>query len=76
LHNRKDFSGVFRGLWYPVYMIKNEYSTKEINQLGHPYFVGINLRVWRITNKRGTYEIKAHRVPYTDFWNVNQKKLR
>jgi len=44
--------------------------------LGNPYFVGLNLRVWRIATKGGAYEFKASRTPRTDFWSVNKKKLR
>jgi hypothetical protein len=58
-------------------MIKNQYSTAELTAaLGNPYFVGLNLRVWRIATKRGAYEFKANRTPRTDFWSVNKKKLR
>jgi hypothetical protein len=58
-------------------MIKNQYSTAELTAaLGNPYFVGLNLRVWRVVTKRGSYEFKANRTPRTDFWSVNKKKLR
>jgi hypothetical protein len=56
-------------------MIKNQYSTAELTAaLGNPYFVGLNLRVWRVVTKRGSYEFKANRTPRTDFWSVNKKK--
>ena len=76
LLNRKDFSGVFRGLWYTAYMIKNRYTSKEIGQLGSPYFAGVNVRIYRVTSSKGTLEFKCHRIPMSDLWNVNKKKLR
>ena len=77
LHNRKKIPCVLAVAWYTVSMIKNQYSTAELTAaLGNPYFVGLNLRVWRIATKRGAYEFKAHRTPRTNFWSVNKKKLR
>ena len=81
--NKKNFAEsqknpcVFAVPWYSVSMIKNQYSTAELTAaLGNPYFVGLNLRVWRVVTKRGSYEFKANRTPRTDFWSVNKKKLR
>jgi len=83
IHQQKYFAEsqknpcVFAVLWYSVSMIKNQYSTAELTaSLGNPYFVGLNLRVWRVATKGGAYEFKAHRTPRTDFWSVNKKKLR
>jgi hypothetical protein len=76
LQNRKDFSGVFGGLWYTAYMTKNRYTSKEIGQLGAPVFAGVNVRIYRVTSSKGTLEFKCHRIPMSDLWNVNKKKLR
>jgi hypothetical protein len=57
-------------------MIKNRYTTKEISALGNPYFAGVNVRIYRVTSNKGTLEFKCHRIPMSDLWNVNKKKLR
>jgi hypothetical protein len=57
-------------------MIKNRYTTKEIGQLGAPLFAGVNVRIYRVVTSKGTLEFKCHRVPMTDLWNINKKKLR
>jgi hypothetical protein len=64
LHNRKKIPCVLAVAWYTASMIKNQYSTAELTAaLGNPYFVGLNLRVWRVATKRGAYEFKAQPHP-------------